>query len=137
MGVGSDDGFRLTQGLGITRQVLHLSGTNLNQDIPAVVSTTNVLGYGNGGWGGSLPYNPIVAPVMYVNSNNYTLGQPINLAGKVALVDRQFYGMGDSALMAYIAETNGAAAVIVLAEPGYGTPGHIGGTAPPDRKSVV
>src|SRR5262249_48165745 len=87
MGVNSDDGFRLSEGLGVTRQVLHVSGAGIDTDVAAVVSTTN---WGNGGFGASLPFTPINGQVMYVNSNNYT-GGTINLNGKIALIDEGFF----------------------------------------------
>ncbi len=126
LGVNSDDGFRLSEGTGLLRQVLHVNGTNgVNTDVAAVVSVTN---YGNGGFGASLPLAPLVAPVFYVSSNNYTVGGSINLSGKIALVDQGLYGAGD-ALLAYIAQTNGAVGFILINAPANGLPYVMGGTA--------
>lgn len=126
MGVNSDDGFRLSEGQGITRQVLHVTGTGIDTDVAAVVSTTT---YGNGGFGAVLPTTPISGQVMYVNSNNYTLGGPLNLAGKIALVDNGFYGAGDADLC-YIAQTNGAIGFIEINPPKNGLPFRMSGTGP-------
>jgi len=69
MGVGSDDGFRLSEGIGLKRQVLHVTGTGIDTDVAAVVSTTN---YGNPGFGATLPQTPISGPVFFVNSVTIT-----------------------------------------------------------------
>ena len=125
MGVNSDDGFRLSETPGLLRQVLHVTGTGISSDVAAVVSHTQ---YGNGGFGTFPPLTPISGQVMYVNSNNYT-GGPINLAGKVALVDEGFFGVPDS-LLCYVAQTNGAIAFIKIRTPTNGTPDHMTGGAP-------
>lgn len=127
MGVNSDDGFRVTEATSISRQVLHVTGPGgIDTDVAAVLSTTN---WGNPGFGGSLPVTPIVAPVMLVNSNNYTPGAAINLSGKIAVVDTGLYGASDPVL-SYIAQTNGALAVIVINNPTYGLPYVMTGTSP-------
>ena len=54
MAISSDDGFRVSQGTGITRQVLHLKGSGVDRDVAAVVCSTN-----NSNFGGSLPLVPI------------------------------------------------------------------------------
>lgn len=124
LGVNSDDGFRLSEGQGVTRQVLHVTGNGIDTDVAAVASTTN---YGNGGFYASLPIVPVTAPVMYVNSNNYTMGGTINLTGKIALVDQGFYGQGDDSVLAYIAQTNGAVGFIEINKPANGLPYVMGG----------
>jgi hypothetical protein len=127
LGVNSDDGFRLSEGQGVTRQVLHVTGTGINTDVAAVVSTTN---YGNGGFGARLPLTPISAPVVFVNSNNYTPGGSIDLTGKIALVDQGLYGVNDDSLLCYIAQTNGAIGFIEINGVNGGLPYRMGGTPP-------
>ncbi len=61
MSVSSDDGFRLSPGIGLLRQVLHIQGAKVNRDVAAVVSDTL---YGNGGIGVPPPIVPIMAPVV-------------------------------------------------------------------------
>jgi len=124
LGVNSDDGFRLTEGQGVTRQVLHVTGTGIDTDVAAVASTTN---YGNTGFYASIPVTPVTAPVMFVNSNNYTLGGTINLTGKIALVDNGLYGVGDDSELAYIAQTNGAVGFIEINNATNGLPYVMGG----------
>ena len=126
MSVSSDDGFRLSQGIGLLRQVLHIKGAKVDRDVDAVVSDT---AYGNGGIGTPPPVVPITAPVMFVSTNNYAPGQAINLTGKIAAVDAGLYGASD-ALVSYIAQTNGALAVIHVWDPAYGLPYVMTGTAP-------
>ncbi len=124
MGVNSDDGFRLSEGQGVTRQVLHVTGTGINTDVAAVVSYTN---WNNGGFGGAPPLVPITAPVVYVNSNNFP---GVNLTGKIALVDNGFSGITDDSLLCYIAQTNGAVGFIEINKPANGMPYRMGGTPP-------
>jgi len=126
MGVSSDDGFRISQGFGPARQVLHVAGTNVNTDVLAVVSKKS---FGNGGFGGELPWPPISAPVVVVNSNNFTPSNPINLNGKIAVVDQGFYGASDP-LLAWIAQTNGAIGFIEINNPSFGFPYTMTGSAP-------
>jgi hypothetical protein len=124
MGVNSDDGFRLSEGQGVTRQVLHVTGTGIDTDVAAVASTTN---YGNTGFYASIPVTPVTAPVMFVNSNNYTPGGTINLTGRIALVDQALYGENDDSILAYIAQTNGAVGFIEINKPANGLPYVMGG----------
>src|SRR5579883_2704594 len=126
MGVNSDDGFRLSEGQGVTRQVLHVTGSGVDTDVAAVVSDK---AFGNGGFGITPPVTPIIGPVMIVNSNNYTPGTPINLSGKVAVVDQGLYGASDATL-AYAAQTNGAIAFIEINKPANGMPYVMNGSAP-------
>ena len=124
MGVNSDDGFRLSEGQGITRQVLHVTGAGIDTDVAAVVSYTN---WNNGGFGGAPPIVPISAEVVYVNSNNFP---GVNLTGKIALVDNGFFGISDDSLLCYIAQTNGAVGFIEINKPANGMPYRMGGTPP-------
>jgi hypothetical protein len=127
MSISSDDGFRVSPGIGLLRQVLHIKGANVDRDVAAVVSDTT---YGNGGIGVPPPVVPIVAPVVFVSTNNYTPGQAIDLTGKIAAVDGGLYGVSDP-MLCYIAQTNGALAVINVWNPAYGLPYVMGaGTTP-------
>jgi hypothetical protein len=129
MGVNSDDGFRLSESVapsgnaGLRRQILHVTGTGIDTDVAASVSLPT---FGQGGFGALPPVTPISGQVMFVNSNNYTPGTPINLAGKIALVDIGLYGAADFDLC-YAAQTNGAIAVITINKPANGLPYAMGG----------
>jgi hypothetical protein len=89
MGVNSDDGFRVTEATGVSRQVLHISGTGINQDIAVVNTTTN-----NSSYGGSLPTTPITAPLVYVSADSCPAVP--DLTGKIAVVDLQRCSSADS-----------------------------------------
>jgi hypothetical protein len=125
MSVSSDDGFRLSEGIGLLRQVLHIQGANVNRDVAAVVSDTL---YGNGGIGTNPPIIPITAPVAFLSSNNYTLGEVTNLTGKIVAIDQGFYGISDAGLCA-LAQTNGALALIAVNKPSSGLPYVMSGNA--------
>jgi len=125
MSVSSDDGFRLSQGIGFLRQVLHIKGSNVDRDVAACVNDN--LYHNSAGFGVPPPLVPITAPVFYVTTNNYVPG--INLSNKIAVVDSGFYGASD-AMLAYIAQTNGALAFIELWPVAYGCPNEMGGTPP-------
>ena len=118
MGVNSDDGFRLWEGWGPTRQVLHVTGTGVDTDVGAVVSS---ILYGNGGFAVPPPVTPITAPVFVVTSNNVPDGQVINLTNKIAVVPRGFFGRSSGGNI-YWAATNGAVAAILLNRPSDGFP---------------
>jgi hypothetical protein len=123
MSVSSDDGFRLSPGIGLQRQVLHIQGANVNRDVAAVVSDTL---WGNGGIGTNPPVVPFTAPVVFLSSNNYTLGEVTNLTGKILAIDDGLYGVSDAALCT-IAQTNGALAIIVVRTPASALPYVMGG----------
>lgn len=128
MGVSSDDGFRVSQGFAPIRQVLHVNGTGVNTDVGAVVGQKAGAA---GGLGVDLPVVPIVAEVVPVTTS--TWGGPPNplpnVAGKIVVADRALYGANDQ-LMTYVAQTNGALAIILINQPANGFPFKIGGTAP-------
>jgi hypothetical protein len=131
MSVSSDDGFRVSPGIGLLRQVLHIKGAKVDRDVAAVVSDSaygNNDGVGNG-VGVPPPVVPITAPVVFISTNNYAPGQAINLTNKIAAVDGGLYGVSDP-LLCYIAQTNGALAVINVWNPGYGLPYVMTGKAP-------
>jgi hypothetical protein len=120
MGVSSDDGFRLSQGFGPLRQVLHVTGTGIDKDVGAVVSTTLD---GNGGFGAVPPVTPISAPVVFVDSNT-----PLSsVAGKIVAVDQALFGLSDADLV-LAAQTNGAVGAIVINKPTSGFPYVMNGT---------
>jgi hypothetical protein len=120
MGVSSDDGYRVSEGFDHIRQVLHVSGTGINKDVGAVVSTTVD---GNGGYGIVPPVTPIVAPVMVANSNTVMS----SLSGKIAVFDRGLFGFGSEDLCV-IAQTNGAVGFIIIDTPANGFPYRPSGT---------
>jgi hypothetical protein len=132
MGVSSDDGFRLSGGFNLLRQALHVTGSAVNTDVMATVSQrtggANQLGI-------DLPVVPIVAEVVNVNSNTWASSASAfpNVSGKIAAIAT--YNNGglngvNNQLLTYIAQTNGAVGVIFLYNPGWGTVGTIGGSAP-------
>ncbi len=126
MSISSDDNFRVSEGIGLLRQVLHIKGAKVDRDVAAVVNDNQ---YNNNSYGAPPPVVPINAPVFLVTSNNYVPGQALNLSGKIAVADSGLYGAGD-ALLAYIAQTNGALAFIELWPVAYGCPNMLGGTPP-------
>lgn len=128
MGVSSDDGFRLSEGLGVSRQILHVTGTNVSRDVLAVPSTKSSVG---GVWQGVLPTVPMTAPIAYVDTSSCPGPSTMNLSGKIALIDgNRCNGDGSdgnyNALVA-MCQANGAVAVIVQASPGWGTPERMSG----------
>ena len=114
MGVSSDDGFRLSEGFDHLRQVLHVTGSGIDKDVGAVVSTTVD---GNGGYGKIPPVTPIAAPVVLVTSN--TALPSVN--GKIAVVDRGLFGFGSEDLCVMV-QTNGAVGFIVIQSAAQGFP---------------
>ena len=129
MGVASDDGFRLSEGIGITRQVLHIKGDHVDRDVAAVPSTASTVG---GVWRGELPLVPMTAQVAYVDSSECPGPTTMDLTGKIALIDANRCGAADNAgyngLVA-MCQARGAVAVIVQASPGWGTPERMTGGA--------
>jgi hypothetical protein len=121
MGVSSDDGFRVGEGFAPLRQVLHVSGGGVDKDVGAVVSRPQD---GNGGFGATPPVTPISAPVVLVTSNTSLS----TISGKIAVVDRNFFGLSDADLV-YAAQTNGAVAAIVINSPNNGFPYAMGGAS--------
>jgi hypothetical protein len=123
MAVSSDDGFRVSQGTGPTRQVFHVTGSGVDRDVAAVVCSTN-----NSSFGGSLPLTPISGPIVY-----FPAGDPVmcksatNLTGKIAVMNNS-----DFADRAYPdwAYTNGAIAAVVINDQQWGMPYLMGGSSP-------
>jgi hypothetical protein len=129
MVIASDDGFRLSEGIGITRQMLHVAGTNVSMDIAALPSTASSVG---GNWQGQIPLVPITAPIQYVdNTGCPCLGTSVNLSGKIALIDGNRCngdgGDGNYNNLVAMCQAQGAIACIVQASPGWGTPERMGG----------
>jgi hypothetical protein len=114
MGVNSDDDFRLIESTNVSRQILHIQGGSINQDIHAVVTSTN-----NSSYGGSIPTTPITAPLVYVDAASCP--NVPNLTGKIAVVDLHRCNDSQSDLvLAYQMQTNGAVAVVVVNVPSFG-----------------
>jgi hypothetical protein len=129
MGVSSDDGFRLTQGWGLPRPILHVKGASVERDVLAIPSTPSSVR--DNVWLGALPTTPITAPIAYVDTSECPSPTTMNLAGKIALIDGNRCG-GDGADGGYNAlvamcQARGALAVIVQASPSWGTPEIMGG----------
>jgi len=127
LGVSSDDGFRLSQGWGVSRQILHVKGASVERDVAAVPSTPITAG---GVWQGNLPTVPITAPIVYVDSSECPGPTTLNLTGKIALIDADRCDPGnDGGYNAKVAmcQARGAIAVILQATPGWGTPEVMGG----------
>ena len=112
MGVNSDDDFRVTEATGVSRQVLHISGAGINQDIHVVNTTTN-----NSSYGGSLPTTPITAPLVYLTTNNCDIP---DLTGKIAVVDLNRCAGDSDVVLASKMQSNGAVAVVIINVPGNG-----------------
>jgi hypothetical protein len=118
MGVNSDDGFRVTEGLGVTRQVLHVTGTGIDNDVAAVVMTP-----GNAGYAAVPPVPPVSGPVVFVPVPCPNLPGPMNLAGKIAVTDNSSCSSGFNAHdLAYNVQTNGALAAIIVNNQTWGLP---------------
>jgi PA domain len=124
MVVASDDGFRLTESIGLPTPVLHVEGASVSMDIAVVPSTRETVG---GNWLGELPTVPLTAPIVYVDTNGCPcLGTAQDLSGKIALIDGNRCA-GDAQDGNYnnlvaMCQKQGALACIVQASPGWGTP---------------
>lgn len=131
LGVSSDDAFRVSQGWGVSREILHVKGATVERDVAAVPSTPASVG---GVWQGNLPTVPITAPIAYVDSSECPGPTTLNLTGKIALIDADRCGAPDNANyngLVAMCQARGAIAVIVEASPGWGTPEIMtGGTTP-------
>jgi hypothetical protein len=115
MDFNSDDGFRVWEGWGPSRQVLHVTGTGVDMDVGCTVSSTL---YGNGGFSPPLPVVPISAPVVVVTSNT-----PLSsISGKIAVVNQGLFGLGSGPLT-YFIQTNGALAAVLVTPASSGFPG--------------
>jgi hypothetical protein len=127
MDFNSDDGFRIWEGWGPSRQVLHVSGTGVDMDVGCTVNAGGV----NGNAGFTAPPPPVVpisAPVVVLDTNT-----PLSsIAGKIAAFPTTLFGLGSGPL-AYFAQTNGAVAAIIIDQAGF--PG-TGGTAPPGQLTI-
>jgi len=122
MSISSDDGFRVAEGLGITRQLLHVDGPRgINTDIAAVATYTN---NGNA-YGADLPLVPVTAPVVYINYGTVCPPPPTNLIGKIAVINNfQCY---DAEYISAVA-AGGAVGAILMNDPSFGLPYVLGGT---------
>jgi len=127
LGVDSDDAFRVSQGWGVSREILHVKGAFDERDVLAVPSTPISAG---GPWHGTLPAVPITAPVVYIDSSQCPGPTTVNLTGKIALIDADRCGAADNANyngLVAMCQARGAIAVLVEASPGWGTPEVMGG----------
>ncbi len=122
MSLSSDDGFRISEGTGITRQVLHITGTGIDRDVAAVVVSTN-----NSSFGPSMPLTPVVAPVVYFPNNGLCPMPATNLTGKIAVINNTT--CYDREYVAW-AQDNGAVGVIIINDAQWGLPYVLGGTTP-------
>jgi hypothetical protein len=126
MGVSSDDGFRVNEGLGVSRQVLHVTGLGIDTDVEAVATYV-----GNAGYGATLPLTPVSGPAVFVPVPCPSLPGAVNLANKIGVADYASCPGGFSVHdLAYNLQTNGALAAIIINNPAYGLPfvGDGGGT---------
>jgi hypothetical protein len=121
MGVNSDDGFRITEGIGVTRQALHVSGPGIDADVVGVLNSTNDYS----GWGGGLPpaANALIAPAVYLDANASCPNLPSgDLTNKIGIIECGTCGGYDAMDAAYCVQTNGGLAAIVVNQPGSGLP---------------
>jgi len=126
MGVVTPNVWRLTIAEGIQRYLLQVeSPTEIAGPVPAVPTINGV----NGEFGGPIPEDPLVAPVVYVggtgcDSNAFA---NLDLKGKVALIDRGDCSFVEQCLNA---QNAGAVAVIIADNETNAFPIIMGGTAP-------
>jgi hypothetical protein len=119
MGVNSDDGFRVTEGIGVTRQVLHVTGPGIDKDVLGVLNSTNDAA----GWGGILPTTPLIAPAVYLDATAACPKLPAgNLTNKIGIIEYNSCSTYNALEAAWCVQTNGGLAAIVVNQPGYGLP---------------
>lgn len=122
MSINSDDGFRVTQGIGITRQVLHVNGPGIDRDVAAIVTWT-----GNSSFGAAMPVVPISGPVAYFDSSAGCPLPATDLTGKIAAInnidclDRDYVTQ---------AQAMGAIGCIIINDAQWGLPYVLGGDSP-------
>jgi len=126
--VFSDDGFRLTEGIGVSRNVLHVSGASVSRDVAAVPTQQAYVG---GNWHNTLPDPPITAPIVYIGTNQCPGPITNNLSGSIALIDGNWCkpngSDGGYDTLVAMCQAQGAVACIVQASPAWGLPERIGG----------
>jgi hypothetical protein len=132
MGVNSDDGFRLTEGIGVTRQAVHVTGPGIDTDIEGVNANTN-----NSTFGGSLPVPPITGPVVYVGEGACPNLPAIDLTNKIGVILNTHCGASTVYAWAWYLQTNGAIGAIILNDPSWGMPYLAGGGPRPVTIPVV
>src|SRR5262245_57101770 len=128
MGVSSDDGFRVTQGWGLQRPILHVKGASVERDVMAIPSTPSSVR--DNVWLGALPQAPITAPIVYVDSSECPGPTTLNLTGKIALIDADRCDPGNNGgynAKVAMCQARGAVAVILQATPDWGLPEVMGG----------
>jgi hypothetical protein len=126
MGVYSDNGFRVTEGVGVTRQVLHVAGGGIDQDVEAVLASTFC------GVGGPVPKGTSISgPSVWLDAAAACPGLPkadlTNKIGVLAFRDTGCSWSGND--YAYSIQTNGGLAAILINN-GHQMPSHnlAGGT---------
>ncbi|MDB6112534.1 MAG: hypothetical protein JWR69_4284 [Pedosphaera sp.] len=118
MGVSSDDGFRVTEGLGVSRQALHVTGPGIDTDVAAVATYV-----GNAGYGAPLPLTSVSGPAVFVPVPCPNLPGVVNLTNKIGVADYSSCPSGFSVHdLAYNLQTNGALAAIIINRPDLGLP---------------
>jgi len=131
MGINNEDQFRLTAATAGTTTLAMVSPTNLV--IPCVAIATNITQLQ---FGGSLPSNPLTAPVVYGTPSGNPddacqIGTNTALAGKIVLLDRGSSVAGcSSADIAKQAQLAGAVAVLEITPGDAGFPFRLGDADP-------
>jgi hypothetical protein len=111
MGINNEDQLRLTAAIAGIQTLQLVAPTNLT--IPSVAIATNITQLQ---FGGSLPFTPLSAPVVYATPSGNPddaclIGTNTSLAGKIVLLDRGATNC-DSAFKAEQAQMAGAVAVL-------------------------
>jgi len=125
MSVSSDDGFRVTEGIGITRQVIHVTGPGIDTDVAGVVASTN-----NSTMGGSMPVPPVSGPVVYIPYESPFTPTAIDLTNKIGVIQNNQGSLNDPSRWAWYLQTNGAIAAIIINDPTWGLPWLANGSYP-------
>ena len=136
-GVNSADAFRMTSGFG-RATTLQITGAT-NFVIPSVPIATNITQLQ---FGGALPQAPLTAPLAYatpagVPDQACDLTGNTELAGRIALIDRDTGGGCDSATKAEQAQLAGAVAALLITPDDAGFPFRIGDINPNVRIPVL
>lgn len=128
MGVNSDDGFRITEGIGVTRQVLHVTGAGIDEDVVGVLNSTNDA---TGAFGGSLPLTPLIAEAVYLDANASCPNLPAgNLTNKIGIIEyNTCSGAYNVCQAAWCVQTNGGLAAIIVNQPSFGLPFNTDGSS--------
>jgi hypothetical protein len=136
MGINNEDQFRLTAATAGVQTLQLVAPTNLV--IPCVPIATNITQLQ---FGGSLPLNPLTAPVVYATpsgnpDDSCVIGTNTSLAGKIVLLDRGATNC-NSAFKAEQAQIAGAVAVLETTPGDTGYPFRLGDANPNVRIPVL